>query len=69
MTKNNVGPSVIKQLRARWFKWWGKDWPHDDAFLKELWCEARGERDPRGMSKRDLEEVYVDTLDRMCDNM
>lgn len=37
----SVGRDTLKQLRRRYFDIWGREWPENNAYLKQLWLEAR----------------------------
>lgn len=60
-----AGPSVIKKLRASYKYVWGKHWPHDDAYLSELWFEAKEFCRVSAVSKKGLDKVYVTALEYM----
>jgi hypothetical protein len=34
------------KLRERYREIWGRDWPHDDAYLNELWLQV-AEKSPK----------------------
>ena len=36
-----VGKDTLKKLRRLYIAAWSTPWPHDNAYLQELWQEAR----------------------------
>lgn len=63
-----VGPSVLKKLRRLYLERWSRPWPHDDAFLSELWLESRASRQTTAKKGPYLDWVYEDTLIEMRTN-
>lgn len=41
MAKNSVGSHTLSKLRSTYLAWVGQEWPHNNAYLKQLWAEAR----------------------------
>ncbi len=31
----------VQSIRQRWEQWFGKEWPHTDEYLRELFAEAK----------------------------
>ena len=59
-----IAPMTLRGLRARYYKAWGIAWPFGNAYLKELWMEARvmhNQITPRVPSP----ETYQTTLELM----
>lgn len=43
-----VGYDTLKKLRSLYATAWHKSWPYDNAYLCELWLEARKATDSNG---------------------
>ena len=68
-----AGPSVLRKLRSEWQERWHVEWPHDDAYLSELWREAK---EAYGLNRRSTirnqelrSEVYEFAQDLMDADM
>ena len=60
-----IHASIRRKLRHLYLQAWNREWPHDDAFLTELWREAQGPQPKRG---KNAAPVYTDTLIAMREN-
>jgi hypothetical protein len=62
-----AGVSTLNKLRRMYSEAFGRDWPEDDAYLGELWGEARAAV-KKGQSKVPPPEVWecCTTLMREC---
>lgn len=60
MSTQKVGRDTLRKLRRRYLETWGREWPEDDAYLAELWLEARGTLQAKKGPKVDA--AYADAL-------
>ncbi len=65
---SRVGPSVLKKLRRLYLERWGRAWPHDNAYLAELWLDARKTQACTAKRGPYLDWVYEETLIEMRTN-
>lgn len=62
-----VGAQTIAKIRAKYRETWGREWPEDDAYLRELWAEARASV-RNGKNKVPPPEVFDRCVEAMREN-
>lgn len=67
MPKTPHPSAPIRTLRSRYAAIWGREWPHDDSYLAELWAEEQAEW-PQPRRGKAAGPIYDETLMRMREN-
>lgn len=60
-----MGHGKIKDLRVKYRRAWGRDWPYDDDYLTTLWHEAKAHHGQSAVSKQMAREATETCLDLM----
>ena len=65
--KNNMKMSKLKigQIRRKYKKAWGMDWPHSDYYMSLLWVEAKEFHGQGPTSKQKAKEATSTVLEFM----
>ena len=60
-----ISKGTLKHVRALYQARWGRNWPFEDEYLKELILEAKKGLSLAPNAKHRYGEVYEETLDLM----
>lgn len=64
---SKVALATVTKVRRLYSEAWGREWPHDDDYIRELWLESRAEV-RNGKNKVPPPEVWQSCLMAMREN-